>query len=169
MAHTYTFLNIIYSVCIMLLACMLSGLNSWYWITNCCIFPEEDVFLLFSVFLMPVALCVGLRPHNPHTNFKLFFCCFEEMFVEFLLWLDWICKLLLVRVVIFTISTFPAHECGQTSHLPGSPSVFSETLIIYYRNLSFPCLGLFLSISSLRLIVNGIDPLILFLICISLV
>lgn len=49
---TDTFLNITYSICIMLLVCMFCGLTIWYLVTNLCVLP-------WKIKCFPLLVCHG--------------------------------------------------------------------------------------------------------------
>lgn len=50
--YIHKYVNITYSVSIMLIVCVLSGFTIWYWIINWCTLPWERLFSVFSAFII---------------------------------------------------------------------------------------------------------------------
>lgn len=50
------FIDKAFSVCLMILTCMISELTFWYWLTSWCSLPYERLFLLLTAFLNYISL-----------------------------------------------------------------------------------------------------------------
>lgn len=78
--HPCDFLGFIdkaFSVCLMFLTCMISGLTFWYWLTNWCSLPYERLFLLLTAFLNYIYFFVEDRGSMV---FPLPIVCFKNYF-----------------------------------------------------------------------------------------